>query len=195
MNVGPDSDPLAVFQAWYDENARTSPKHPDAMALATVGVDGRPSLRTVLLKGISDGCFRFFTNYESRKGRELEANPQAALLFYWPALERQVRVEGSVEKVPDRDSDEYFATRPRESQLSARISPQSRPTTRAELERARRSAEHELAGVPVPRPEHWGGYALRPELIELWIGDPTRLHHRHLFRRVGAGWHHQVLAP
>ncbi len=140
MNVGAESDPLVVFEAWYAENARTVPKHPDAMTLASVGPHGRPSLRTVLLKGVVAGRFRFFTNYESRKARELEQNPHAALLFHWPALERQVRVEGRVERVPSADSDEYFATRPRESQLSALISPQSRPISRDELVRLRQRA-------------------------------------------------------
>ncbi|GMV16076.1 MAG: pyridoxine/pyridoxamine 5'-phosphate oxidase [Polyangiaceae bacterium] len=195
MNVGAESDPLVVFEAWYAENARTVPKHPDAMTLASVGPHGRPSLRTVLLKGVVAGRFRFFTNYESRKARELEQNPHAALLFHWPALERQVRVEGRVERVLSADSDEYFATRPRESQLSALISPQSRPISRDELVRLRQRAEADLAGAPVPRPPHWGGYALDPEAIELWVGDPTRLHFRHLFVREATGWRYQVLAP
>lgn len=195
MNVGPRSDPLAVFEAWYAEYARTSPEHPDAMTLASVGPDGRPSLRVVLLKGVVAGRFRFFTNYESRKGRELEGNPHAALLFFWPALGRQVRVEGTVERVSAAESDEYFATRPRESQLSALVSPQSRPVSRQELVRLREQAERQLGGAPVPRPAHWGGFALEPEQIELWVGDPARLHFRHLFTRAAAGWHYQLLAP
>lgn len=195
MIIDAGSDPLAVFQAWYAENAETGPKHPDAMALATVGPDGRPSLRMVLLKGVVAGRFRFFTSSESQKGRELAHNPHAALLFHWPALERQVRVEGKVEKLPARDADEYFATRPRESQLSALISPQSRPITRAELERLRAEADQRLRGSPVPRPAHWGGYALEPSRIELWIADPTRLHQRHLFEKTESGWQHQTLAP
>ncbi|MCC6899834.1 MAG: pyridoxamine 5'-phosphate oxidase [Polyangiaceae bacterium] len=195
MNIEPAADPLAVFEAWYAENARTRPKHPDAMALATATPDGRPSLRMVLLKGVTDGLFRFFTNFESRKAVELEQNPNAALLFHWPALERQVRVEGKVQRLPARASDEYFATRPRESQLSALISPQSRPISRQELIQRRASAEARLSGAAVPRPAHWGGYALDPERIELWVAEPSRLHHRHLFLRAGAGWRYQVLGP
>jgi pyridoxamine 5'-phosphate oxidase len=195
VNVGPKSDPLAVFEAWYAEHARSLPEHPDAMVLASVGPDGRPSLRMVLLKGVVAGRFRFFTNYESRKGRELEDNPSAALLFFWPALARQVRVEGKVERVSSAESDEYFASRPRESQLSALISPQSRPVSRQELLQLREQAERQLGGAPVPRPAHWGGFALEPERIELWVGDPTRLHFRHLFTRAEGGWHYQVLAP
>ena len=195
MNLGAASDPLAVFADWYDENTRTGPKHPDAMALATVGADGRPSLRMVLLKGVVSGAFRFFTNTGSQKGSELRDNPHAALLFHFVALGRQVRVEGRVTRVPDADADAYFATRPRASQLSALVSPQSRPIARAELERLKTEAEARFSGAPVPRPGAWGGYDLIPERIELWIADESRLHHRHLFTRAGAGWSYQELGP
>lgn len=195
MKPGPSSDPLAVFQAWYAENEKTGPKHPDAMALATAGADGHPSLRMVLLKSVVGGSFRFFTSYESRKGRELAENPRAALLFHWPALERQVRIEGSVTRTTPEESDDYFATRPRASQLSAYASEQSRATSRQELERLRREAEERFSGVEVPRPERWGGYLLEPDSIELWISDPTRLHERHLYQRAEGGWRYQLLAP
>ncbi|MBK7579869.1 MAG: pyridoxamine 5'-phosphate oxidase [Myxococcales bacterium] len=195
MNLGPHADPLSVFAAWYVEHEATAPKHPDAMLLATASATGQPSVRAVLLKGVVDGEYRFFTNLESRKGRELADNPQAALLFFWSALGRQVRIEGSVTRVSDSDADAYFATRPRASQLSALVSAQSRPTTRDELLARRSEAEARLAGAPVPRPVHWGGFALKPALFEFWIADPDRLHFRHQYRKDAAGWRHEVLAP
>lgn len=188
-------DPFVVFADWYAEHQRGGAKHPDAMSLATATADGRPSLRTVLLKGVVGGAFRFFTSYDSRKGVELAQNPRAALLFHWPELERQVRVEGRVERVPATDSDEYFATRPRESQLSAAVSPQSRPIPRAELVARRAELELRLAGEPVPRPSSWGGFALFPEAFELWMADPNRLHERYLFTLTDRGWRRQELGP
>jgi len=195
MQLGPESDPISVFRAWYAENASLDPEREAAMALATVGDDGQPSLRMVLLKGVVAGRFRFFTHYESRKGRELSANPKAALLFHWPLLGRQVRVEGAVQRIGVADSDAYFATRPRESQLSASISPQSQPISRHELESRRRAAEERLGSAPVPRPPHWGGYDLEPRRVELWLSDAARLHHRHEFVRAGDVWRYGTLAP
>lgn len=191
----PESDPLEVFSAWYEENAKTLPKHPDAMLLATATRDGRPSLRAVLSKGVEQGRFRFFTHYDSRKARELDENPHAALLFFWPNLSRQVRVEGRVERLSVAESDAYFSTRPRESQLSAFVSPQSHETTREALLAARAEAERRFAGAPIPRPAAWGGYALAPESFEFWIADLTRLHLRHRYRREADRWVHAVLAP
>jgi pyridoxamine 5'-phosphate oxidase len=191
----PDSDPYALFAAWYAVAAAGIPKNPESMYLATATPDGRPSLRTVLLKGIVDGGFRFYTHLDSRKGEELALNPWAALLFHWPSLERQVRLEGPVRPVPAEDADVYFASRPRGSQLSALVSPQSHEVTRLELESRRREAEARLAGQPVPRPERWGGLALFPELFELWVASPDRFHERHVYRRQGHGWHYTQLAP
>lgn len=192
---GPDSDPFEVFDDWYAEHQRSGAEHPNAMFLATATPDGRPSLRTVLLKGVEGGSFRFFTHTASRKGDELAHNPHAALLFYWPELGRQVRVEGRASRIPDAECDAYFATRPRESQLSAWASPQSRPIPRAALERARRELEARHAGAPIPRPPEWGGYAVSPDSFELWIGEPTRLHHRHLYVRGPSGWEWSELGP
>lgn len=191
----PAADPMVVFSSWYAVARRSAPHHPTAMALATATPDGRPSVRMLLLKGVVDGAFRFFTNFESRKGLELAENPRAALLFHWPWMARQVRVEGTVHRLADSDAQEYFASRPRESQLSAAVSPQSRPASRADLLADRAAYDLSLGGAPVPLPAFWGGYALQPESIELWIGDPARLHHRHLYRRRDDGWQYEELAP
>ncbi len=195
VELTPESDPLTSFLEWYDAHAKTGPSHPEAMILATVGEDGQPSARAVLLKGVEGGAFRFFTNYESRKSRELELNPRAALLFFWLPIGRQVRVEGDVSRLAAKDSDEYFATRPRQSQLSAYASPQSRPITRSALLALRLDAERRFDGKPVSRPENWGGYALVPRSFEFWIDDATRLHRRHAYVRTATGWHHVELAP
>jgi pyridoxamine 5'-phosphate oxidase len=189
------TDPMEVFDSWYAVVERTADHHPNAMVLATATKDGEPSARMVLLKGVVDGGFRFFTNYESRKGLELGQNPHGALLFYWPWLARQVRVEGPVRRLSDADSDEYFASRPRESQLSAAVSPQSRPMARKDLLAERAALELMLNGEPVGRPEFWGGYELVPASIELWVGDPNRLHHRHRYQRNGSSWDYDELAP
>jgi pyridoxamine 5'-phosphate oxidase len=191
-----DTDPLTVFEAWYEEAVTSGAPFPDAMALATATPDGRPSVRVVLYKGISDGGILFFTNYESRKARELDQNPLAAVVFHWPALGRQVRIDGRVERIERAASEAYFATRPRDSQLGAWASPQSRPIgSRQELEDKLLELEAGARGGPVACPECWGGYRLVPNEIELWINRDGRLHDRMLYRRRGSGWELALLAP
>lgn len=191
----PSSDPIALFLEWQAALIALDDPCFDAVALATASRDGRPSARMVLLKSVENGAFLFYTNYASRKAQELEENPHAALLFFWPRLERQVRVEGRVERVSEADSDRYFASRARESQLSAMVSPQSHVVDRQELVRRRAEAEARYAGVAVPRPEHWGGYRLVAESLEFWISRPSRFHDRHVYRRTATGWTHVELAP
>ena len=170
---------------------------PEAMALATASADGMPSVRFVLLKGIDERGVEFFTNYESRKGRELEANPRAALAIHWQPLHRQVRLEGPVERLPAADSDAYFASRARRSRLGAWASPQGREIPSREWLEARvAEAESRHPGEDVPRPPYWGGYLLRPDAIELWQGRPNRLHdRRHFLLRPDGGWDEGRLAP
>jgi pyridoxamine 5'-phosphate oxidase len=189
-------DPLAQFEEWYEQAVQSGAPVPDAMTLATVAPDGRPSARIVLYKGIRDGALRFFTNYESRKGRELARNPHAAVVFHWPLLERQVRIEGRVERVARAESEAYFAMRPRESQLGACVSPQSRAIgSRGELERAYDELDRATAGRAPPCPEHWGGFQLIPDRIEFWMHRDARLHERTLFERTADGWQSTLLAP
>jgi pyridoxamine 5'-phosphate oxidase len=191
------SDPLVLVRSWFDEAQAAGVEQHDAMTLATATPDGRPSARAVLLKGIDAHGFAFFTNYESRKSRELDANPHAALVLLWIALQRQVRVTGDVERLSDEESDAYFATRPRGSQLGAWASAQSRPLPdRAELEREWEALDARYAAGAVPRPPQWGGYRVVPQQIELWQGRANRLHDRFLFTRAtGGGWTHARLAP
>lgn len=187
---------LAQFERWLgDAVGRVA--EPNAMIVATATTDGRPSARTILLKAVDERGFVFFTNRRSRKGRELEANPRAALLFPWLDVRRQVAVEGSVERVADSESDEYFAGRPRGAQLGAAASPQSEVIdSREELERRRERAEAEHPeGRPIARPEHWGGLRVVPEVVEFWQGRADRLHDRLRYRREGDAWVVERLAP
>ncbi len=191
-----DKDPIVLFSRWLSEAAREDPLDTHSMTLATADEQGRPSARIVLLKQADRQGFVFFTNYESRKARELEANPFASLVFYWPRLERQVRVEGRVERVSARESDDYFGSRPRGSRIAGSISPQSSVVESREwLEQTYRRLERELDGRNPDRPPSWGGFRLRPSALEFWKGRPTRLHDRILYKRLGDSWEILRLAP
>jgi pyridoxamine 5'-phosphate oxidase len=189
-------DPIARFHHELERARAVEPHDVTAVALATATPDGAPSVRYVLLKDADERGFVFYTNRESRKGEELGRNPRAALAFLWPTLEVQVRVEGRVELVDDAESDAYFRSRPRGSQLGAWASQQSRPLpSREALERALADLDAAYAGREIPRPPHWGGYRLVPSRIELWYGRPSRLHDREVFVRDGDGWRHERLYP
>jgi pyridoxamine 5'-phosphate oxidase len=190
-------DPILAFQRWLAEAGTTSGMtYPNAVALSTVDADGRPDGRIVLLKGADARGFTFFTNFASAKGRALEANPRAALTFYWDRLGRQVRARGGVERVPDAESDAYFASRPRVSRIGAWASEQSRPlSSRADLEARVAELEARHPGDEIPRPPHWGGFLLRPTEVEFWQEGPFRLHDRIRFRREGSGWVTDRLFP
>ena len=191
-----DPDPLVQFRAWFEEAAAAGIRMPEAMALATATPGGAPSVRMVLLKQAGPDGFAFYTNRRSRKGRELETNPQAALLFYWDALGRQVRVEGNVEQLDERSSAAYFATRPRGSQLAAWASAQSEPLPgRDVLEEAVARTTERFADGDVPLPPHWGGYVLRPARYEFWQHRDDRLHDRVGYAPDGGGWRRTRLAP
>lgn len=192
-----DPDPIRQFESWYREAHATPMREPTAMTLATASPDGRPSARIVLLKAADERGFVFFTNYQSRKGGELEHNPWAALVFHWPDLVRQVRVEGRVAKVSAEESDAYFKTRPRGSQLGAWASEQSRAIkSRADLERRVQAIAATYEDREIPRPPHWGGLRLVPVAIEFWQGRLDRLHDRLLYSRADdGGWTRERLSP
>src|SRR5262245_12551432 len=189
-------DPLARFDRWYAQARRADIVQPDAMTLATADARGRPSARMVLLKGAGPDGFVFYTNGLSRKGRELRANPRAALVFHWDRLGKQVRIDGRVIPVSDAEADQYWATRPRASQLAALASSQSAPITNRERLVARwRGLRQRYRGRPVPRPRHWTGYRVVPDTIEFWTHREHRLHDRELFTRTRNGWKRTRLQP
>jgi pyridoxamine 5'-phosphate oxidase len=192
-----DPDPINQFRRWFDEAKAAGLPLPEAMTVATSSRDGKPSARLILLKQVDEEGFVFYTNYRSPKARDLEANPFAALVFYWPQLDYQVRIEGSVTRTSAAESDEYFQTRPRESQLGAHASPQSEVIESREiLEQRLAELEQTYRDRIVERPAHWGGYVVKPERIEFWKSRPGRLHDRLLYERQADGtWHHVRLAP
>ena len=191
------TDPIALFDEWLAEARLSEPNDPEAMAVASVGADGQPSVRMVLLKGYGPDGFVFYTNHQSRKGGELSAHPRAALLFHWKSLRRQVRIEGPVETVSDAEADAYFASRSRDSQLGACASDQSRPLeSREQFEARFAEVQARYEGQDVPRPPHWSGYRVRAERIEFWSDRAHRLHERRLFVPApGGGWSEGLLYP
>ena len=197
MEILRTENPISFFQNWLADARQSEPNDPEAMALATVGENGLPSVRMVLMKGVDQQGFRFFTNMESRKGRELAAHPRAALCFHWKSLLRQVRVEGRVEKLPAADADDYFNTRHPLSKLGAWASAQSRPLdSREVLEDRVRAIEEKYQGQDIPRPPYWSGYLVVPEKIEFWQQGEGRLHDRFLFtRKAEDSWDLQRLNP
>ena len=190
-------DPVAQFERWFADAQQAQIHEPNAMHLATVSADGRPTARIVLLKGIEDGGFLFYTNYRSQKGQQLQQQPYAALTFFWPELERQVRIEGAVSQLSDERSTAYFHSRPRGSQLGAWVSPQSEVIAdRTVLEQRQRELAEQYADQSIPRPPHWGGFALQPHRLEFWQGRPSRLHDRLRYQRQEENsWTIERLAP
>jgi pyridoxamine 5'-phosphate oxidase len=189
------SNPLPLFKLWFDQAVSAECPEPNSMTLATADKAGNPSARIVLLKGADENGFSFFTNYESQKGKELAVRPQAALLFHWHELERQIRIQGVVERISATESDEYFHSRPSASRIGACASPQSSVIPNREfLEEAEKKFKAEFGDTP-PRPEHWGGYRLRPTEMEFWQGRPSRLHDRIHYKLDGSTWQVNRLAP
>ena len=191
-----DPDPLVEVRRWVDAAIAARIATPNAMTLATVDERGRPSARIVLLKGIDAGGLVFYTNYASRKAHDLDANPRAALVLFWEPLHRQIRVEGAVERTTAAESDAYFASRPRGSQVGAIASPQSQPiASRGALDALVAEVERARGDAPLARPAYWGGYRVVPDVVELWQGRPSRLHDRVRYTRVGSAWTRERLAP
>ena len=190
------ADPMHLFDDWMAEAVLSEPNDPNGMAVATSTADGRPSVRMVLLKGHDARGFVFYTNYQSRKGEELHANPFASLLFYWKSLHRQIRIEGPVGPVSDAEADDYFFSRARVSRLGAAASDQSRPLpNRAELERRVAEMDARYPGDTIPRPAHWSGFRVQPERMEFWQDMPFRLHDRRVYTRGDGGWTAETLYP
>ena len=190
------AEPMQLLRLWLDDAIAAGCLEPTGMALSTVTPEGRPRVRMVLCKGVSEEGIRFFTNYQSTKAAELEANGFAAVAFWWDSLARQIRAEGSVERLSQAESEAYFAVRPRESQLGAWASPQSQPVaSREALDALQSEAEARFAGGPVPCPPHWGGYLIRPTRVEAWMGGLGRLHDRLVWEREGTDWRLTRLAP
>ncbi|MFO7481469.1 pyridoxamine 5'-phosphate oxidase [Oceanibaculum nanhaiense] len=189
-------DPFDLFAKWFGEAKEKEINDPNAMAVASVDASGRPSIRMVLLKDFDAGGFVFYTNYESRKGTEILGNPQTALLFHWKSLRRQVRIEGPVEKVSDAEADDYFHSRPRQSQIGAWASQQSRPLeSRFALEKAVAKYAAQYPVGTIPRPPYWSGFRIRPDYFEFWEDRPFRLHDRLIFKPAGNGWATEKLYP
>jgi len=188
-------NPIDQFHIWFDQAQNADLPEPNAMTVASVDADGKPSARTVLIKEVTPAGFVFFTNYESRKGQALISHPHAALLFFWPELERQIRVEGSVEKLSDQESDDYFHSRPLDSRIGAWASPQSQVISSRTL-LVKNAAEYALKfALNPPRPPHWGGFRVKPEVLEFWQGRPSRLHDRIQYILQKDSWKIQRLAP
>ena len=191
-----DASPIVQWQRWYDQAAEGGVAEPNAMVVSTIADDGAPDARVVLVRGVDERGFVFFTNYDSAKGRQLADDPVAAATFAWLDLHRQVRIRGTVVQVGSEESDDYFASRPRDSQIGAWASPQSQPIAdRDELMRRVEEATARFEGGPVPRPDHWGGFRLQPVEFEFWQGRPNRLHDRFRYRRSAGTWVTERLAP
>lgn len=191
-----DANPIRQFQQWWNEAIKSNIEEPNAMTLATCNKNGKPSARIVLLKGLSNNGFVFFTNYESRKGKEIKENPHAGLVFFWKELERQVRIEGSVKKITEEESDEYFVLRPEQSRIGAWSSPQSSVIkNRDVLEEMFLKYTQQFSDGVIVRPPHWGGYVVTPNLIEFWQGRPNRLHDRLQYTLTNNKWVIERLAP